>query len=50
MPENNKDLIQLYIEEIIDITSTRRINKVYVSTDKVLTQVIINCKEILKLL
>lgn len=50
MTEDNKNLIQLYIEEIINIASTKRINGILVSSDKILTQIIINCKEILKLL
>jgi len=42
------ELIKLYVEETIEIASTKRVNGILVSSDKVLTQIIINCKEILK--
>lgn len=45
----NIELIKLYVEENIEIASTKRINGVSFSSDKILTQIIIiNCKEILK--
>lgn len=46
----DNDLVKLYIEEIIDIATTKRINNIAVCSETVLSQIIINCKEILKLL
>lgn len=44
----NIELIKLYVEENIEIASTKRINGISFSSDKILTQIIINSKEILK--
>lgn len=44
----NIELIKLYVEENIEIASTKRINGVSFSSDRILAQIIINCKEILK--